>query len=114
MTLLLQKDYVPLKPLMMVNISFAMKYFLIKMCIMLFKCSFLVSFWLCWVFVAAGFSQIAASRAHRAVAAPRLLPAPSPLAAEQEHGLQGSRASVAGTRGLSSCGFRALEHSLSG
>ena len=46
MTLLLQKDYVPLKPLMMVNISFAVKYFLIKVYIMLFKYSFLnIVFW---------------------------------------------------------------------
>ena len=68
---------------------------------LLFKYSFLVSFWLCWVFVAAGSSQVAVSRGDSAV------PAPRPLTAEQG---SRERASAAVARELGSCGFRALEH----
>ena len=53
-------------------------------------------------------SLVGASRGYCLVVAHRLLIAVASLATE--HGLQGAQASVAATRGLSSCGSCSLEH----
>ena len=59
----------------------------------------------------AGFSLVAASQGYSEFAVSGLLVAVASLVSE--HRLQGTRASAAVARGLSSCGSRAVEHRLS-
>ena len=71
----------------------------------------IIIIWLCWLFVAVhGLSLVAVSGGY-SVAAHGLLIAVASLVVE--HRLQGVWTSVVVTRGLSSCGLRALEHRLS-
>ena len=80
------------------------------------KCIFkqiylLIYFWLCWVSVAAHrLSLVSESRSYSLVAMCQLLNVVASLVVE--HGLQGSWASAAAARWLSSCGLQAqLPHS---
>ena len=58
-----------------------------------------------------GFSLVAASGGYSLVVVLRLLISVALLVVE--HGLLGTKASVAAARGLGRCGFRALEHRIS-
>ena len=67
--------------------------------------------WLCWVFVAVEvFSLVMASGGYSVIAGCRILIALASLIVG--HRLQGVQTGIAADHGLSSCGYRALEHKL--
>ena len=67
--------------------------------------------WLCWVFIAVGFSLVVASGGYSLAVVCKLLMVVVSLTAD--HGLQDTQASIAAMPELNYCGSRALEHRLS-